>query len=290
MSEDIPSDSGSTDRTSEEPIVLVGEPKSLRGELQLHNRGAERLVLREAQMSGAHPGLKFAALKSGNGVLTAPQTQIAVSATLQPGESQRLPLTINIGPHTPPGEYHGALEVAGQTRPLVLHVTEVVKLEIAPRPIVIDDHAGETVVKRVVFSNSGNIPLTVGAIGSVALGKELLMSQGLRASVGANQSKLESLFLEVIRDERRAVVEPIGTLDVRNLTGTLTLLPGEVRQVDLEIRLPPNLEVGSRYHGRFPIYTSDLDFVIAPVSEKGGQSSPVADTKELPHSTAKRRR
>ena len=70
----------------------------------------------------------------------------------------------------------------------------------------------------------------------------------------------------IIRDDARAVTRQVGALDVRNPAAPLILQPGEVRPLDLEICLPENLEANSRYRGRLPLYTADLEFVIVPIS------------------------
>src|SRR5262249_47915079 len=154
------------DLPEDAPIVLVGEPKSLRGELRLHNRSTQKLVVREALV-------RCAALAEATSGRAAPVAQVVLSAILQPGQAQQVRLTIATDDRRPPGEYHGELEVADHTRPVVLHVAEVVRLGISPQTIVLDQAAGSTVVKRVVFSNNGNVALTIGTIGRVPLGEEL---------------------------------------------------------------------------------------------------------------------
>jgi hypothetical protein len=198
-----------------------------------------------------------------------PPAPASLTGTIEPGQSQRVPLTFDLGRHTPPGEYHGELKVGGRTHPLVMHVAEAVRLRVSPDRIVIDRPAGATVFKRVVLSNEGNVPLTIGEIGEVMLGEELMLSLGLRAAVATVNNRtrpVEELFAEIIRDDARAVVRQVGSLEVYNPDAPVRLQPGEVRPLDLEIRLPEHLQPNSRYRGRLPLYTADLEFVIVPVS------------------------
>lgn len=246
-----------------DPVVLVGEPGSLRGNLHLRNGGQEKIVLRQALVHKA-PTRNEAAGESAS------IAQASLSATLEPGQEQHVKLSLSLDRHTPPGEYRAELEVAGRTREVLLHVTETVKLDISPKTIVIDQLAGVTIIKRVVFSNNGNVPLTIGKIGSVVLGQELLLSGSVRATLAAagNQAKgLGELFAELIREEDRPIVKPVGCLDVRNLAGTFVLQPAEIHSVDLEVHLPDKLERNSRYIGRVPLYTANLEFMIVPVVE-----------------------
>jgi hypothetical protein len=158
------------------------------------------------------------------------------------------------------------VQVGGAVRQLVLHVTEVVRLEIEPDPVVIDNRPGDTISKRVVFSNTGNVPLDIGEIGAVVLDEELLTCRAGRAavmSIGDQVKGLDDIIAEYIRQTKVAITQT-GLLRVRNTAGTFTLAPGEVRAVDLEFRVPDKLEPRSRYLGTVALYTSNLDIIVAP--------------------------
>lgn len=263
MSENSPPSDNLIHLPEGEPIVLVGDPKSLRGELHLRNLSEKRIVVRGVAVHG---------LSQAQGEATGLAANASMAATLAPGQESQARLTVSLNNNTRPGEYHGELEVAGHTRPIVLHITEVVQLDIAPKTVVIDDCSGATVVKRVVFSNNGNVPLTISEIGSVALGEELLLRRSFDLTVAADGKQTDQLsqfFAEVIGDEAKPIVGLIGYMEIRNLTGTVELQPGEVRTLDLQFHLPEKLKKNSRYIGRVPFYTSDLEFVVVPVS--GGQ-------------------
>jgi len=249
------------DLAGDEPIILVGEPKSLRGELRLRNPTQDKITLREAYLRLHQPDSDQPALF----------VQVALSATLQPDQAQQVKFTLDIDRHTPPGEYQGELKIAGHTHPVIAHITEVVRLTLSPQSLVIDQGAGTTVVKRVVLGNEGNVPLTIGRIGRVVLGQELLLRRSMSATVAAAGEKptrpLEKFFAELIRDEAKTILSEVGFLEVSNLANSVVLQPGEVRPLDLEIRLPEKLEAASRYIGRVPLYTSDLEFIVVPVAD-----------------------
>src|SRR5512143_2092893 len=105
-----------------EPIVMVGPPDSLEGELLLHNPGTEKLILRDVRLRGEAIARR-AAEAEGPGELALRRV------VLRPGQLRRMPLQLALGPSTPPGEYHGEVQVGGRVRPLVVHVTEVVRLD-----------------------------------------------------------------------------------------------------------------------------------------------------------------
>jgi hypothetical protein len=246
------------DLSGDAPIILVGEAKSLRGELRLRNPGTDRIQLREASLR----------LQLAQSSKPLPFSQVSLPAGLQPGQAQRVKLALDLDPQTPPGEYKGELEIAGHTRAVIVYVAEVVRLALSPQELVIDQPSGSTAVKSLILTNEGNVPLTIGPIGPVALGEELMLRSSVSATVAAAGEKearsLGKLFTDLIGQEAKAVLAAAGYLNVMN--AVLTLQPGEARVLSLEIHLPQDLSANSRYIGRVPLYTSDLEFIVVPRS------------------------
>ena len=254
------------------PIILVGEAKSLRGELRLRNPGTDRIQLREASLR-----LQFT--RSGQPI---PFAQVSLPAGLQPGQAQRVKMALDFDPQTPPGEYKGEMEVAGHTRAVIVYVAEVVRLAISPQVLVIDQPGGSTAVKRVVLTNEGNVPLTIGPIGQVALGEELMLRRSVSATVAAagemEARSVGKLFADLVSQEAKAVMGEAGYLNVVN--EQLVLQPGEVRLLSLEIHLPEKLTRNARYIGRSPLYTSDLEFIVVPLLSQPDQpAKPIKSTR-----------
>src|SRR2546429_1561377 len=102
-----------------QPIILVGQPDALKGELRIHNPGKEKIVLRDARLRSEQLGTAV------TGMTTSSVHMLPV-IVLRPGDVRRIPLTIAVNPYTPPGEYRGEMEIAGRGRPVVLQITEVV--------------------------------------------------------------------------------------------------------------------------------------------------------------------
>jgi hypothetical protein len=263
--------------SKDEPIILVGEAKTLRGELHLHNPGTDRIQLGEASLR----------LQLAQSTQPTPFAQVPLPAGLQPGQAQRVKLVLDLDPQTPPGEYKGEVEVAGHTRPVIVYVAEVVRLDIAPKVLVIDQPSGSTAVKRVILTNEGNVPLTIGPIGQVALGEELMLRRSVSATVAAAGEKEDrlvgKLFADLINEDAKAVLAAAGYLKVVN--AGVVIQPGEVRLLSLEIHLPENLSPNRRYIGRVPLYTSDLEFVVVPLPGPTGQpAKPAKPTSVKPTS------
>jgi hypothetical protein len=252
-----------------EPIIVVGPPESLHGEVLLHNAGPEKLILRDVRVRG--DAMTRRSVEAGG-----PSELALRRVVLRPGQLRRMPLELALSPSTPPGEYHAEVQVGGAVRQLVIHVTEVVRLEIEPDPVVIANVPGETITKRVVFSNRGNVALRIAEIGAVVLDEEFLNCRAGRAAVMNSGEKVEGLddFLaEYIRQTKVALAQT-GLLRVHNADGPFSLEAGEVRAVDLEFRVPDKLDQRSRYFGAVALYTSNLDIVITPThADRAGRPS-----------------
>jgi hypothetical protein len=269
------------DSPESEPIVFYGQPDGLQGELSLRNPGEQNVVLRSARLHSEALMQIAATAKDKQAPLAIEQAIRTV--VLRPGQGQRMPVNIALNVHTPPGEYRGEIEVAGRTRPAIFYVTEMLALEVSPPRFVLENRPGERISKQVVISNVGNVPITIGEFGAITLDDELLQCITGRAAV-AHADELETLdqyYVELLRQNKR-VLESQGFLRVHNATGIVTIQPGEVRQIDLEIRIPEKLGKRSRYFGSVPIYTANLDFIVVPSAHGVTESEPEEPPKVEP--------
>jgi hypothetical protein len=247
------------DQPEDEPVVLMGRPGALFGQVRFKNPGENRVVLRNLNLRGRPEKSKRQA------ALPALDASLA-TVVLRPGQGRVVPLSLSIEPYTPPGEYHFEMQVGERAQPVVLHVTEAVELEISPEQIVVENRPGARYQRKVVFANRGNVPLAIGDLGAVPLDDDLLQCRILRAAVdavGEETHPLEEYLAEIAR-QARVVLDKAGTLRVNNTAGSFELAPGEVRAVELEIRVPDSLDKRGRYRAAIPLYTSDLEFVIVP--------------------------
>lgn len=252
----------------DEPIVLMGHPEVLQGDLHLKNPLDEKIKLRDMRLRQVVPEEVDEKVKEP----IQPKSQKLRTVLLRPGQQRRLRLTMGLEPNTPPGEYRGEIEVAGRTQPVVLHVTEKVDIRISPQSVVVENLSGESVKKRIVVSNRGNVPITIGEIGAVPLDDEQLQCRTLRAAAAAVGDEIKTFqeYLAIILYQAKVVMEHSGALRVRNLSGTTVVNPGEIKPVDLEIRIPEGLDKRSRFRGVVALYTANLEFLIVPAS--GGQA------------------
>ena len=241
------------------PLALAGEGKTLRGYVRVNNSGSEALNLREVILRLQAPGSEHLSVFG----------QSALALALQPGQTARVKLSFDYDPLTPPGEYPGELALNGSTHKVLAYLAEVVRLVISPSTIVIDQLI-DPAPRRVVFSNEGNVPLTLGATMQFPLGKELLLRRGgsvTLAAAGERGAALDKVLAQFAREESKTVFSDAGAVVVRFTAGSFTLQPGEVKAAELEIQVSEKLEGGARYIARAPLYTSDLEFIFVPPAD-----------------------
>jgi hypothetical protein len=242
-------------------VTLVGAPGPISHQLEFHNGGEQRAILRQATI--VSPQLETATGQRPGVVMP--------SVVLHPGQARRVPIRITIPIHTPPGRYDGKLLVAGQTVDVVIHVVEDYDLDVAPTEVVLENRAGDRTVRQIVCTNRGNVPLVLGEIGAVVLDDELTNCRSLRAVTAAwpdedGQHDAIDRFVDLfVKEGWKKVVEHSGVLRVHTAGGSRELLPGQTQVVELEITLPDKLEPRTRYTGVAPLYMSDLTFRIVPV-------------------------
>ena len=148
-------------------------------------------------------------------------------------------------------------------------MSEVIDLEIEPSPVVVEHRAATRLEKTVVLRNAGNVSLTIGEIGPVALDEELLSCRTGRAALADLDDASASMdaYIAAVLRATKAAVAQIGVLRVHNARGTFELAPGDVVPLPLQITVPGKLISGARYIGVAPLYTADLTFLVVPAPE-----------------------
>jgi hypothetical protein len=244
-----------------EPLVLVGPPRAIRGEFLVRNPTERKIIVRQPVLKAAAPPRTARAAKAG--ITALPETVALGRIKVRAGQSRPVPLSLTLDPRTPPGTYQAELDVDGEQRSVVVHVTEDVALTLSPDEIVLPGRAGEKFAKRVVFTNEGNVPVQVNTLGAVVLEDEAAHCRALRGAlqdVGETMKNLDD-FAVALGRRYRALYDTIA-LRVQN--AEVTVEPGETRAIDLTITLPEKLEKRARYSGTAAISTSTLTFKVVP--------------------------
>jgi len=261
----------------DEPLVLAGPPRELSGRIDLHNAGDAKVVLRDAGLTD----------QSGVLQLTAERHRIQ-PLVLRPDQRGSLPLAIGVHPATPPGEYHAELDVGGRSRPVVLHVVEVVDLAVDPRSLVLENRPGLAQRKKLLVRNDGNVSFTVGDPVTVDLREDRPTDRGLRVAlepllqrVKPDLDELVVALLAVAREEER-----LGSVEAR-ADAQVEVQPGETAALELELTLKDELPATRRYRGRLPVVTRDVDVIV--LASGGTTAAEETPAEEAPPTRARKR-
>jgi hypothetical protein len=246
-------------RNADEPLVLVGPPRGVRGEFHLQNPTGEKVIVHEPRFMPAAPATRAKAA-----VATLPDPQLVMRRIImRPGQARPIPVSLTLPSHTPPGTYYAQLDINGQQRTVVMHVTEEVSLTIDPEEIVLPHAPGEKIRKRVIFTNDGNTPVNIRSLGTVILDDELLHCRALRAALveaGDTTEGVDDFFVVLARRYKKL----LETLILKVQNQAVTLEPGDTQAIELTITLPEKLDARTRYSGIAAISTSNLTFTIVP--------------------------
>lgn len=250
----------------DEPLVFTGPPGRLTGHLPIINAGDDRAVLRSATFTG--------------GPIAGAVPAKVRTTVLRPSQGANLRTNLRLDPTTPPGDYEAEVEVGGSVRPAVLHVVEVVTVRVDPTVLLVPNRSDERPTKRILVTNRGNVPVLIGHPGGIALDDERGECRVTRATYEALGSELqarhddsdepepphltfERAFGEWVQQGREHLAA-MGVLGVRVKGGPVTVGAGEQAAIDLTFRIPKGLDQHTRYIGVFPLYDTDLSFVVVP--------------------------
>jgi hypothetical protein len=153
--------------------------------------------------------------------------------------------------NTPPGTYKGSAEVGGETYPVEIHVEPHIHLSLSPRQLILDAYAGERRVEDLTIANSGNVACEVGTTHVFGLfdihGAEHAIGGAFRQS-GQSGEKLLELIIE------ESAKGYAGMVRVAVEEGAGSIAPGAIRQLRLNLHLPPGLKAGHTYTGTLPLH------------------------------------
>ncbi len=253
----------------DELLQFSGPPAALRGVMTVRNPSERRLML--SRIHGFD-----VTVRGGPGAEGVTMARIGRATVLAAGEARQVPVTLALDPHTPPGQYHVELEVAGQRRRAAVTVVEEINFDAQPTEFVVENRPKATQDKLLVVSNRGNVPVNIRDIGAVPLDDELLTCRSLRGALrewtSRQENNVESYLVEVGRQANRAL-EDAGILRVHIADSPLAVAPGEQRTLSLSIEVPSTLDQHTRYTGVAPFYLTDLTFVVVPAASSLAENS-----------------
>lgn len=215
--------------------LLAGSPRRVTGHVEVENRGDEALVVRAVEVAGAGT--------------------VPVVSTVAPGDSARVRVRLRLDPHTPPGRREVEVVVGDARTTAVLEVAEHPRVRITPPAVAVRGAPGAAVTARVVVANLGNVTVPLDRLGAVTLDEDGGVCRSLDGALRAEGEK----GYQAVLDEavRRMAGTRVDQVRVR-ASDPAPVEPGETRAVDLELRLPPDLEAGRTYSGMLRLVGASL--------------------------------
>ncbi len=149
-----------------------------------------------------------------------------------------------------PGKYSGVLSLDGNTRPAQVEVEAAPHLRAFPEQLRLTARPGETVRQQLTVLNDGNVTVTlrkVQAFGVILAGG---IERALRRAYVTRLAETQRR-VDVIAD---SIAAAHGGLVKMSLDGgAVSLRPGELREIDVTIRLPNELSPGAEYGGNWEV-------------------------------------
>ena len=219
-------------------LRLSGRPPLLAGSVVVANDTDRPLSLASQEMS----------LRAEDG--TALHGALSFIGFAGPKEAASVPVHLVVDSSTPPGRYHGVVQVGEIRQPLDVTVLDVVKVTVSPRVVRLGAAAGEAVAAELSVSNDGNVPQELAK--EVTIEYEEPDSAGRAISVAVRETAAGEgglAYLDRFVRELRAATYVRSTAKVD--TASATLAPGSQALVRISTTVPAELAAGSSYHGSF---------------------------------------
>jgi hypothetical protein len=217
-----------TSRTAVDTVQFCGIPSSVTGVLPGATEPANEIVLTVRGIRGAKDAAEF-----------------SVQSDFDPRV-----LRLMLPPDVAPGSYAGELSVDGRAWPARVDVEAAPHLRVFPEQLRIAAGAGETVTRSLTILNAGNVTIalrTVHAIGVMLAGG---IERALRRAYVSRPTDGQRR-IDILAD---ALAEAHGGLVKLSIVDGAGELPaGELRTIDVSMRIPEKLAAGADYTGNWEL-------------------------------------
>jgi hypothetical protein len=201
--------------------------------------------------------LTGAALSAPNGT---PVQTARTFVRIAPGRKAEVPFSFQIDPRTPPGRYPIQVQLEDQVAPLLLVVPEERLAVVSPASIELEVQPGEIIERQLAIENQGNVPIRLRDPEPVVLEQWDRLHAMIRDAVRGTETSDYEMFLnrlvgrakEMVAGDRARVLVP------HLIDAPSELAPGCMAVVIFRVRMPRELERGSRYRARLRVADSPL--------------------------------
>ncbi len=150
----------------------------------------------------------------------------------------------------PPGRYAGELIVDGASRPAQVEIEPSPHLRVFPEQLRLAGRGGETLSRSLSILNAGNVPITIRKVQAFGVIRAGGIERALRRAYVSTLAVAERR-IDVIAE---SLAEAHGGLVKMSLTaGAGELKQGELRSLDVRVKLPPDLAPGTEYGGNWEL-------------------------------------
>jgi uncharacterized membrane protein len=217
-------------QVGEAALFFAGQPPELMGHLEVRNLSQECFKVRDVSLKN----LQLKGPRSARLELARTLTKI------EPGESVRVPVRLQVSLETQPGVYDGHIECDGKLRDVRVQVLESWRLELLPVARSFKVRSKEPIRATVRVTNTGNMPYTLHHTIEFTWEEKRCAQQSFLAQLAHAPKGVKS-------EHSKSEGELEGTLAIKARQRLLN--PGETRDVELEIAVPERLRPGRLYCG-----------------------------------------
>ena len=251
-------------------LTFSGPPQALAGTIPIQNTTPDKQKLRTLAVGG----------EALRGPAQIPLREVALAARLAPGEQARVPGTIQLDPHTPPGQYDFEVKLGSRTFAATAFVNEVVDLRVDPDSITIVAGSSSTYVRQFVARNEGNTPLALGARCEAPIfdSFDLMSSMLIGLSKASGSDDAGAMLKSMLREWGGLHA---GTLVISR--EPVILGPGQQISAEATFELPAELKPLRHYRSSLQLYNATLSIDIYTSATAGKNATP-----KKPESSKKR--
>lgn len=242
-----------------------------KGSQTVHLRGAPPNLSAVVQLGRATRGSVLTSLDLPKAL---GETQL--SAVLSPlGDGGAARVRLKLPRTTPPGTYHGTLEIEEESKAIVVEVEPRVRMRIFPTQASLQARPGETNELRLSLANLGNVAFDVPRIARLGLfhkqGMDLAVGRAFLAELAEDERRIDR-FAEELREGYGGVAK----LRVRKGSGKLE--PNDARDLDIVLEVPSQVVPSRTYWGLWSFYDTNYKIELDIIPEKknagvGGRKS-----------------
>ena len=228
----------------ENEIILSGPPSSLRGPVILQNSTDEHVFVRELPLKNAQNA----------------NTVLPLHTTLKPRETKSQNVYYSMDPNTPPGTYELNLLIGNESKKVTLIVHENLDVQLSPQDIVLEGiEPGLQHTKEILFSNKGNIALTVPAIKHNTLTDMDLICRNLSLAVRTNGDEgIEKTLDAFTKGLKKDITDWV---DISIKEAGQVVEPGQTILLHLSITLPGDINKNYHYTGEIRMFDQLIRYV-----------------------------